>query len=82
MFLKRGPFAVTCPEHPRQIIGGINDPVLPKFEHGFWCRECKELKWFNENNIKKHLTVLPDKYNNKGNLELASRMREDARSLN
>lgn len=80
--MKKGPFAIRCPEHPKQIIGGVNDPEDPQFDHGFWCCICAELKWFNQNNIKKHLTILPERYKKKGDLEKFSRMREDARFLN
>lgn len=47
---------VTCPFHPRRIIGKVVDRRDAKFDHGFWCRDCGKHIFFNENTIKMYLT--------------------------
>ncbi len=47
---------VTCPFHPKRIIGKVIDRQDARFDHGFWCRDCGRHIFFNENNIKLYLT--------------------------
>jgi competence CoiA-like predicted nuclease len=70
-------YTLYCPEHPRQKIGIVLDIKNPHFAHGFWCKECKEPKFFDENNIKKHLKLSQKPCRVRQNL---TQMREDARA--
>ena len=60
--------AVHCPEHPKQVIGIVDDDADARFDHGFWCPQCGKHKYFNENNIKKYLTKKSRRYNKKENV--------------
>ena len=46
---------VYCPQHVDQKIGAVK--YLYGGEVGFWCRKCKEYKFFNEKNIKIPFTL-------------------------
>ena len=55
-------YQITCPAHPRQPIGVTADIAGARFQNGFWCKECKKYIYFNEENVKKHLHIIPNRY--------------------
>ena len=70
-------YILYCPDHPKQPIGMVADIEKPHFMNGFWCKECREIKYFNEENVKKHLKLSPKPCRVPENL---TQMREDARA--
>ena len=72
-------YQIICPRHHDQPIGIIADIAGARFQHGFWCKQCKAYRYFNEDSIKKYLQIVPDRYIRQDNENL-TQMRQNARA--